>query len=127
MSKFNSMEMMICAAARLIDDGAMVVVGTGAPCAASMLAQKTTAPNLTLMFEAGGVGPLLPRRKAASRLRASHAWFRRLGALSAMLADPTAGTKVIDLNARIHHLAPRLHPLDTVEFVLVRHHRKESR
>ena len=26
-----------------------------------MLAQLTTAPNLTLMFEAGGVGPLLPR------------------------------------------------------------------
>lgn len=59
--KFNSMEMMICAASRLIDDGAMVVVGTGAPCAASMLAQKTSAPNLTLMFEAGGVGPRLPR------------------------------------------------------------------
>ena len=61
MADFNSMEMMICAASRLIDDGAMVVVGTGAPCAASMLAQKTTAPNLTLMFEAGGIGPLLPR------------------------------------------------------------------
>src|SRR5438094_7080614 len=39
----------------------MVVVGAGAPCAAAMLAQKTTAPNLTLLFEAGGVGPLLPR------------------------------------------------------------------
>jgi glutaconate CoA-transferase subunit B len=26
-----------------------------------MLAQKTTAPNLTLMFEAGGVAPQLPR------------------------------------------------------------------
>jgi glutaconate CoA-transferase subunit B len=61
MAEFNSMEMMICAASRLIDDGAMVVVGTGAPCAASMLAQKTSAPNSTLMFEAGGVGPLLPR------------------------------------------------------------------
>ena len=61
MADFNSMEMMICAASRLINDGAMVVVGTGAPCAASMLAQKTTAPNLTLMFEAGGIGPLLPR------------------------------------------------------------------
>ncbi|HIF33965.1 MAG TPA: 3-oxoacid CoA-transferase [Planctomycetes bacterium] len=61
MAEFNSMEMMICAASRLLDDGAMVVVGTGAPCAAAMLAQKTTAPNLTLMFEAGGVGPLLPR------------------------------------------------------------------
>src|SRR5437773_8901892 len=57
----NSMELMICAAARLLEDGAMVCVGTGAPCAAAMLAQKTTAPNLTLLFEAGGVGPLLPR------------------------------------------------------------------
>lgn len=55
------MELMICAAARLLEDGTLVVVGTGAPCAAAMLAQKTTAPNLTLMFEAGGVGPRLPR------------------------------------------------------------------
>src|SRR5207249_5462516 len=30
-------------------------------CAAAMLAQKTTAPRLTPVFEAGGVGPLLPR------------------------------------------------------------------
>lgn len=58
---YNSIELMICAAARLLEDGALVVVGTGAPCAAAMLAQKTTAPNLTLMFEAGGVGPRLPR------------------------------------------------------------------
>lgn len=60
-TSYTPMELMICAAARMIEDGAMVVVGTGAPCAASMLAQKTTAPNLTLMFEAGGVGPRLPR------------------------------------------------------------------
>ncbi|MBP87016.1 MAG: 3-oxoacid CoA-transferase [Planctomycetaceae bacterium] len=58
---YTPMELMICAAASTLEDGAMVVVGTGAPCAAAMLAQKTTAPNLTLMFEAGGVGPLLPR------------------------------------------------------------------
>ena len=57
----NSMEQMICAAAAMLDDGAMVVVGTGAPCAAAMLAQQTSAPSLTLMFEAGGVGPQLPR------------------------------------------------------------------
>src|SRR5438477_11212468 len=57
----NSIELMICAAARLLEDGAMVCVGTGAPCAAAMLAQKTTAPRLTPLFEAGGVGPLLPR------------------------------------------------------------------
>lgn len=61
MLTYTPIELMICAAARLLEDGALVVVGTGAPCAAAMLAQKTTAPNLTLMFEAGGVGPLLPR------------------------------------------------------------------
>jgi len=61
MTACNSMELMICVASTFLEDGAIVVVGTGAPCAAAMLAQKTTAPNLTLMFEAGGVGPLLPR------------------------------------------------------------------
>lgn len=61
MPNHTPMELMITSAARLLEDGAMVAVGTGAPCAAAMLAQKTTAPNLTLMFEAGGVGPRLPR------------------------------------------------------------------
>ncbi len=40
---------------------ANVAVGTGAPCAAAMLAQKTHAPNLVILFEAGGVAPLLPQ------------------------------------------------------------------
>lgn len=61
MADYNPIELMICSAASVLEDGALVVVGTGVPCAAAMLAQKTTAPNLTLMFEAGGVGPLLPR------------------------------------------------------------------
>lgn len=61
MPDYNPIELMLCAAARILEDGALVVVGTGVPCAAAMLAQKTTAPNLMLMFEAGGVGPLLPR------------------------------------------------------------------
>lgn len=60
MYEFNSMELMICIAARNLQDGATVVVGTGAPCAAAMLAQKTCSPNLTIMFEAGGVAPILP-------------------------------------------------------------------
>ncbi len=59
--RYTPLELMICAAANTLEDGAVVVVGTGAPCAAAMLAQKTCAPNLTLMFEAGGVGPRLPR------------------------------------------------------------------
>lgn len=57
---YNPMELMICVASRYLEDGATVVVGTGAPCAAAMLAQKISAPNLMIMFEAGGVGPLLP-------------------------------------------------------------------
>lgn len=61
MSSYTPMELMICAAARLLEDNATIVVGTGAPCAAAMLAQRTTAPKLTLLFEAGGVGPRLPR------------------------------------------------------------------
>ncbi|MDY6796394.1 MAG: CoA-transferase [Actinomycetota bacterium] len=60
MTEHNTMEMMICAAARNLEDGKAVAVGTGAPCAASMLSQKTHSPNLVIIFEAGGVAPLLP-------------------------------------------------------------------
>jgi glutaconate CoA-transferase subunit B len=60
MPDYNSMEMMICVAARNLEDRATVVVGTGAPCAAAMLAQKTYSPNLCILFEAGGVAPILP-------------------------------------------------------------------
>lgn len=58
--KYNRMELMICLASRFLEDNSTVVVGTGAPCAASMLAQSLYAPNLMIMFEAGGIGPLLP-------------------------------------------------------------------
>src|SRR5262249_23892236 len=54
------MELMICCAARLLEDGRTVAVGTGAPCAAAMLAQRTCAPGLVIVFEAGGVAPQLP-------------------------------------------------------------------
>jgi glutaconate CoA-transferase subunit B len=57
---YNLMELMICIAARNLEDRSTVVVGTGAPCAAAMLAQKTYSPNLCIMFEAGGVAPMLP-------------------------------------------------------------------
>src|SRR5579885_2550040 len=57
---YNAMELMICCAARLLEDGRTVAVGTGAPCAAAMLAQRTSAPNLVIVFEAGGVAPQLP-------------------------------------------------------------------
>ncbi len=58
--EYNRMELMICLASRFLEDESLVVVGTGAPCAAAMLAQSLYAPNLMIMFEAGGIGPLLP-------------------------------------------------------------------
>ncbi len=60
MPTYNSMELMICVASRLLADKSTLGVGTGAPCAAAMLAQKTHAPGLFIMFEAGGMAPLLP-------------------------------------------------------------------
>lgn len=51
---------MISLASRFLEDEKIIVVGTGAPCAAAMLAQKLYSPNLIIMFEAGGVGPILP-------------------------------------------------------------------
>jgi glutaconate CoA-transferase subunit B len=60
MAQYNAMELMVCVAARELEDGASVAVGTGAPCAAAMLAQKIHAPNLLILFEAGGVDARLP-------------------------------------------------------------------
>src|SRR5580692_7630746 len=58
--KYTSVELMIVCASHLLEDGKTVAVGTGVPCAAAMLAQKTHAPNLVIFFEAGGVAPQLP-------------------------------------------------------------------
>ncbi len=57
---FSAIELMICCASRVLEDGKTVAVGTGIPCAAAMLAQKTHAPNLVILFESGGVAPQLP-------------------------------------------------------------------
>src|SRR6478609_1552290 len=51
---------MICSASHALEDGKTAVVGTGIPCAVAMLAQRTHAPNLVVLFEAGGVAPQLP-------------------------------------------------------------------
>jgi glutaconate CoA-transferase subunit B len=55
------MELMVCTAAHQLEDGKTAVIGTGMPLAAAMLAQRTTAPNLIVMFEAGSVAPQLIR------------------------------------------------------------------
>src|SRR5215472_2874295 len=60
MSAYTAMELMICCSARSLEDGKTVAVGTGVPCAAAMLAQRTHAPRLVILFEAGGIAPQLP-------------------------------------------------------------------
>jgi glutaconate CoA-transferase subunit B len=57
---YNPTELMACAASRVLEDGKSVFVGTGLPIIVSMLAQRTHAPNLLVVFEAGGIGPRIP-------------------------------------------------------------------
>lgn len=57
---YNATELLACVAARLLEDNRSVFVGTGLPMIAVMLAQRTHAPSLLIIFEAGGVGPIVP-------------------------------------------------------------------
>lgn len=57
---FSDLEMMASAGAKLIEDGATVLTGTGLPIIAMALAIKTRTPNVTLIFEAGGIAPRIP-------------------------------------------------------------------
>jgi glutaconate CoA-transferase subunit B len=52
--------LLACLAARLLEEGKSVFVGTGLPMIAAMLAQRIHAPNLLIIFEAGGIGPQIP-------------------------------------------------------------------
>jgi len=57
---YSPVELMACAAARILEDGKSVFVGTGLPIIASALAQKTHAPHLFVVFEAGAMGAQIP-------------------------------------------------------------------
>jgi acyl CoA:acetate/3-ketoacid CoA transferase beta subunit len=57
---YTPAELITCVASRLLEDNRSVLVGTGLPMIASMLAQRSHAPNLLLVFEAGGIGPRIP-------------------------------------------------------------------
>lgn len=78
--QYSPMELMICVASRLLEDGASVGVGTGAPCAAAMLAQRTHAPRLFIIFEAGGLAPRLPTMPIS--VGDSRTWHQALMATS---------------------------------------------
>ncbi|MFB0559837.1 MAG: CoA-transferase subunit beta [Candidatus Lokiarchaeia archaeon] len=59
-NKYTMGELLAVAAAKILEDKKSVFVGTGLPMIASMLAQRTHAPNLLIIFEAGGIGPQIP-------------------------------------------------------------------
>jgi len=60
MAKYTSTDIMAIVAAKQLEDGKSVILGTGLPVVAGLFAQRTCAPNLLIIFEAGGVGPIIP-------------------------------------------------------------------
>ncbi|MFZ3132107.1 MAG: CoA-transferase [Desulfosporosinus sp.] len=54
---YTHVELLAVATARELYDGAFAFVGTGLPLLAAGLAQHTHAPNMTIILEAGTVGP----------------------------------------------------------------------
>jgi len=58
--RYNLREYLAFIGASVLEDEKSVFVGTGLPIIASMLAQKTHAPGLLTIFEAGSIGPRLP-------------------------------------------------------------------
>jgi glutaconate CoA-transferase subunit B len=57
---YTQTELLACVASRLLEDKKSILVGTGLPMIAGLLAQRTHAPNLLIIFEAGGIGPRVP-------------------------------------------------------------------
>jgi len=59
-AEYNVREFLAFAGSSVLTDNSSVFVGTGLPIIAAMLAQRTHAPGLLLVFEAGGIGPQMP-------------------------------------------------------------------
>ena len=58
--EYNTTELLACIASRELENGTSIFVGTGLPIIATMLAQRLHAPDLLIVFEAGGIGPKIP-------------------------------------------------------------------
>ena len=54
---FTPSELMAVAGARELKDGQVVAVGIGLPLVATLLAKRTHAPNMTMLFELGVIDP----------------------------------------------------------------------
>jgi acyl CoA:acetate/3-ketoacid CoA transferase beta subunit len=59
-TSYTPTELIACAASRVLEDSKSVLVGTGLPMIGALLAQRSHAPNLLIIFEAGGMGPQIP-------------------------------------------------------------------
>ena len=78
--RYNLREFLAFSGASVLEDKKSVFVGTGLPIIAATLAQKTHAPNLLIVFEAGGIGPQLP--ELATSVGESRTYFRAIAASS---------------------------------------------
>lgn len=56
-TNYNTAELVAIMSARLLEDGKIVFGGAGMPLISCILAQKTHAPRLTILFEGGVIGP----------------------------------------------------------------------
>lgn len=54
---YNTAELVAIMSARFLEDGKIVFGGAGMPLLSCILAQKTHAPRLTILFEGGVIGP----------------------------------------------------------------------
>lgn len=78
--RYNLREYLAFTGARVLEDKKSVFVGTGLPIIASMFAQKTHAPQLLIVFEAGGIGPQMP--ELAVSVGESRTYYRGVAASS---------------------------------------------
>ena len=78
--KYNLREFLAFSGASVLEDKKSVFVGTGLPIVATMLAQRTHAPHLLIVFEAGGLGPQIPELPVS--VGESRTYFRGVAASS---------------------------------------------
>jgi glutaconate CoA-transferase subunit B len=79
-NNYNLREFLAFSGASVLEDKKSVFVGTGLPIIATMLAQKTHAPHLLIVFEAGGLGPQIPELPIS--VGESRTYFRGIAASS---------------------------------------------
>ncbi|MCF6192182.1 MAG: 3-oxoacid CoA-transferase [Candidatus Hydrothermae bacterium] len=91
---YTRSELLIVTAARMMEDGKTVFVGTGIPMLAAMLAQRLHAPHLVAIFEFGGVGAQLERLPRA--VGESRTFFRAVAATGITDIMETAQRGLVD-------------------------------